>query len=65
MKEQKTMNPQEKWNRLSNPQCLKDYGLSITEEEMVSFPEGKNIVRTLKLTKIKHKIEVMTKKENG
>lgn len=48
MKKQEAMNPQEKWNRLSNPQCLKDYGLSITEKEMMSFPKGRAIIGALK-----------------
>lgn len=39
------MKPQEKWDRLNNPQCLKDYGISLTKSEMMSFPEGRVIIR--------------------
>ena len=29
------------WKRLNKPQCLDDYGLSITLEEMAQFQEGR------------------------
>ena len=40
------MKPQEKWDRLSNPQCLEDYGISLTKDEMMSFPEGRGVIRS-------------------
>jgi len=35
------MTPREKWRRLINPQALGDYGLSVTGEELKTFPDGR------------------------
>lgn len=39
---------EEKWNRLTNPKSVEDYGLSLTESEMVTFPEGRKIIAGIK-----------------
>ena len=39
---------QEKWERLTNPKSLGDYGLSLTESEMMTFPEGRKIIAGIK-----------------
>lgn len=35
------MTPKEKWERIKNPKCAKDYGLSIGRSELMTFPEGR------------------------
>ena len=45
--EHKDMCPKEKWERLNNPTCLKDYGLSLSEDELMQFPEGRDLLKTL------------------
>lgn len=42
------MTPKEKWKRLANPKCARDYGLSITEKELSTFKEGKLILKAIK-----------------
>ncbi len=42
------MKPQEKWHRLNNPKSLSDYGLSLNEEEMRQFPEGRKVLFKVK-----------------
>ena len=42
------MKPCEKWTRLNNPQTLEDWGISITESEMRTFPEGRAFLCCLK-----------------
>ena len=42
------MLPEEKWNRLNNPKTLEDYGLSLNEDELQSFPEGKVLLQSIK-----------------
>lgn len=39
------MNAQEKWERIKNPRTLEDYTLRITDAEMMTFPEGIEVVR--------------------
>lgn len=41
------MTPKEKWDRLNNPTCLEDYGLSLSRDELIQFPEGRAIVEHL------------------
>lgn len=36
--------PTEKWARLQNPKCLEDYGLSLTQEDLRQFPEGRRLL---------------------
>ena len=38
------MNPREKFNALLNPKNLDSYGLTLTEEEMRTFPEGREFL---------------------
>jgi len=45
------MIPQEKWDRLNNPKSLEDYGISLREEELRSFPEGRALLLELGLYK--------------
>ena len=40
MKPQSEMTPQEKWERLTNPNCAADYGIGITLEEIAQVPEA-------------------------
>ena len=47
------MTPEEKWARLNNPTCADDYGLSISETELRTFLEGREIL--LNLRKIERK----------
>lgn len=35
---------EEKWRRLTNPQTAEDFGLSLTKEELGSFPAGRTIL---------------------
>jgi len=39
-----TMTPEEKWKRLTNPQTADDYGLSLTETELETFAEGREVL---------------------
>lgn len=41
------MSPQEKWQRLTNPQCAADYGIAMTESELATIPQGQAILRAL------------------
>lgn len=41
------MTPEEKWVHLVNPQTVKDYGLSLTEAELATFPEGRVVLTFL------------------
>jgi hypothetical protein len=36
--------PAEKWRRLNSPQCHDDYGLSLSEAELRTFPAGRAIL---------------------
>jgi len=38
----------EKWQRMHDPQCAADYGLSVTEAEMRTFPVGRAILAQIK-----------------
>lgn len=38
------MTPEEKWKRLTNPKTLEDFGLSVTEAELETFPDGCEIL---------------------
>ncbi|MFA5706808.1 MAG: hypothetical protein WDA41_10675 [Candidatus Neomarinimicrobiota bacterium] len=42
------MTPQEKWERLNNPETLSDYGLILSENELMQFPEGREIVKAVR-----------------
>ena len=42
------MTPQEKWDRMNNPTCLEDYGLSMTESEALQVPEGRIWVEAIR-----------------
>lgn len=41
------MTPKEKWDRLNNPTCLADYGLSLSRDELMQFPEGRAIAEEI------------------
>lgn len=41
------MTPQEKWKRLNNPTCLEDYGLFLSRNELMQFPEGRAYVEMI------------------
>lgn len=34
----------EKWNRLTNPQTVEDYGLSVNLEDLAETKEGREII---------------------
>lgn len=38
------MNAVEKWKRMSNPQTVEDYGLSVSLEELAQTEEGRQII---------------------
>lgn len=38
------MTPVERWRRMTNPQTVEDYGLSVTLEELYETPEGREII---------------------
>ena len=38
------MEPQEKWDRMNNPQCLDDYGIVMNTEELMAIPEGRELL---------------------
>jgi hypothetical protein len=38
------MTPEEKWSCLTNPKVAGDYGLSLTEAELETFPAGQEIL---------------------
>lgn len=38
------MTPEEKWKRLTNPKTAEDYGLSLTETELETFAEGRELL---------------------
>ena len=38
------MTPEEKWERLTNPKTIEDYGLRMSENELMQFPEGQRVV---------------------
>lgn len=38
------ISPKEKWERITNPKTVDDYGLSIGEIELETFEEGKKII---------------------
>ena len=42
------MTAKEKWDRLNNPTCIEDYGLSMTESEIRQVPEGRAFLLELK-----------------
>lgn len=42
------MTAQEKWERLTNPKTVADYGLSMTETELLEFEEGRKMVEALR-----------------
>ncbi len=42
------MTAQEKWERLTNPKTLEDYGLSMMETELLEFEEGRKVVESLR-----------------
>ena len=42
------MTAQEKWERLTNPKTVEDYGLSMTETELLEFEEGRKVVELLR-----------------
>jgi len=46
---------QDKWNRLNNPKTIEDYGLSLTEKELRTFPEGRIILFDIKVNLRKEK----------
>ena len=41
------MNAEEKWSRLTSPKSIEDYGLCVTRNEMLTFPEGKALVEAI------------------
>ena len=45
------MTPKEKWDRLNNPQSADDYGLGMTEAELLTFPEGREAVELMRAIK--------------
>jgi len=44
MEKKQPYSPKEKWDRLNNPTCVEDYGLSLSREELAQFPEGHAII---------------------
>lgn len=38
------MTPVEKWKRLTNPQTIEDYGLSVSLDELAETAEGREIL---------------------
>lgn len=38
------MTPEEKWKRLTKPKTAEDYGISLTEAELDTFPEGREVL---------------------
>ena len=38
----------EKWQRMHDPQCVADYGLSVNEAEMRTFPAGRAMLAGVK-----------------
>lgn len=50
------MTPEERFRRLTNPQTVDDYGLSLNEQELNTFAEGKEILAELRsLTKTNYR----------
>lgn len=49
------MEPQEKWDKLSNPQSAKDFGISITSDELKTFPEGRAYILSIRVRERKLK----------
>ena len=40
--------PEQKWMRITNPKTADDYGLSMTETELETFEEGREILSELR-----------------
>lgn len=40
--------PKEKWERMKNPTCAADYGLSIDATELSTFEEGRMILKCVR-----------------
>jgi len=38
--------PEEKLKRLTNPKTVEDYGLVLTEDELITFPEGRDLLES-------------------
>lgn len=49
------MTPEEKWQRLNNPQTCEDYGLSLSESELRAFPAGRKLLLEIRLLQRKRK----------
>ncbi len=43
------MMPKEKWERLRSPKTFEDYGLSLNESELRTFPEGREVLLEIRL----------------
>jgi len=43
------MTPSEKWARMANPQTIEDYGLGITADELMTFPEGVELMKQMQI----------------
>lgn len=42
------MDPKEKWERLTNPQTIEDYGLALNERELEKIQEWRALLATLR-----------------
>lgn len=38
------MTPEEKFNRLMSPRCLEDYHISLSEKELRTFKDGRDLL---------------------
>lgn len=57
------MEPKEKFCRLTNPQTVDDYSLTLTEQELDTFAEGKEILADMRSLSnaIDHRTELVAK----
>lgn len=43
----KELTAEEKWGRLTSPETLADYGLTLNASELATFPEGRAVLAEL------------------
>ena len=55
-----TATAKEKWEHLTNPKTVEDYGLSITETELLEFNEGRELIASVRSATDK-RMEVVAK----
>lgn len=57
------MEPKEKWQRLNNPTCAADYGLSLNEDELRTFKRGRALLCVIiKQRKKAKRLEIIAEK---